>query len=195
MRTLSNSILRSVCSLVIGVLLVVWPETAMIYLVITIGVLFFIPGLILLLDYFTHHRTEEVRQMFPIAALGSVLFGLWLMIMPVFFVSILMYILGFFLVLASTQLICNLVAVRRSYVDVPAGFFVIPVLMLLAGILVVFNPFETASVPFIILGVSCICYGLSYLINYYKFRKRNNYIQDVTPIEETPLIEDDNPDK
>ena len=68
MRTLSNSILRSACSLVIGVLLVVWPETAMIYLVITIGVLFLIPGLISLLGYFAH-RTGEAKQMFPIAAL------------------------------------------------------------------------------------------------------------------------------
>lgn len=193
MRTLSNSILRSACSLVIGVLLVVWPEAAMIYLVITIGVLFLIPGLISLLGYFAH-RTGEVRQMFPVAALGSALFGLWLMIMPAFFVGILMYILGAFLVLAGIQLIAGLVSARRGSI-VPAGFFIIPVLVLLAGILVLLNPFATASVPFIILGVSCIFYGLSDLINYYKFRRQNNRIQDVTPIEETPLIEENNPDK
>lgn len=189
MRTLSNSILRSACSLVIGVLLVVWPETAMIYLVITIGVLFLIPGLISLLGYFAH-RTGEAKQMFPIAALGSALFGLWLMIMPGFFVSILMYILGAFLVLAGIQLITSLLSARRNSV-VPAGFFVIPVLVLLAGILVLLNPFATASIPFIILGVSCIFYSLSDLISYYKFRKQNR-IQDVTPIEETPYMEDDN---
>ncbi len=188
MRTLSNSILRSVCSLVIGVLLVVWPETAMIYLVITIGVLFLIPGLVSMLGYFAH-RTGEVEQTFPVAALGSALFGLWLMIMPAFFVSILMYILGAFLVLAGIQLISSLVSVRRASM-VPVGFFVVPVLILLAGILVLLNPFATASVPFIILGVSCICYSLSDLINYYKFRNRNNRIQDVTFIEETPPLSD-----
>lgn len=188
MRTLSNSILRSVCSLVIGVLLVVWPETAMIYLVITIGVLFLIPGLVSMLGYFAH-RTGEVEQTFPVAALGSALFGLWLMIMPAFFVSILMYILGAFLVLAGIQLISSLVSVRRVSM-VPVGFFVVPVLILLAGILVLLNPFATASVPFIILGVSCICYSLSDLINYYKFRNRNNRIQDVTFIEETPPLSD-----
>ena len=182
MRTLSNSILRSVCSLVIGVLLVVWPETAMIYLVITIGVL------VSMLGYFAH-RTGEVEQTFPVAALGSALFGLWLMIMPAFFVSILMYILGAFLVLAGIQLISSLVSVRRASM-VPVGFFVVPVLILLAGILVLLNPFATASVPFIILGVSCICYSLSDLINYYKFRNRNNRIQDVTFIEETPPLSD-----
>ena len=114
MRTLSNSILRSVCSLVIGVLLVVWPEAAMIYLVITIGVLFLIPGLISLWGYFAH-RTGEARQMFPVVALGSALFGLWLMIMPKFFVSILMYILGAFLVLAGIQLLSGLVSARRGF--------------------------------------------------------------------------------
>ena len=193
MRTLSNSILRSVCSLVIGVLLVVWPEAAMIYLVITIGVLFLIPGLISLWGYFAH-RTREAGQMFPVVALGSALFGLWLMIMPEFFVSILMYILGAFLVLAGIQLLSGLVSARRGF-RVPAGFFVIPVLILLAGILVLLNPFATASVPFIILGVSCIFYSLSDLINYYKFRRQNNRIQDVTPIEEPPLIEENDAEK
>ena len=101
-----------------------------------------------------------------------------------------MYILGAFLVLAGIQLITSLLSARRNSM-VPAGFFVIPVLVLLAGILVLLNPFATASIPFIILGVSCIFYSLSDLISYYKFRKQNR-IQDVTPIEEIPYMDDDN---
>ena len=55
-----------------------------------------------------------------------------------------------------------------------------PVLVLLAGLLVLANPFAAASVPFLILGVSSIVYGVSELINQLRFRKR----------EETPVIED-----
>ena len=74
------------------VLLVAWPEAAILYLVITIGVLFLVPGLFSLSGYLIRGKQDGSR--FPIAGLGSLLFGLWLMIMPAFFVGILMYVLG-----------------------------------------------------------------------------------------------------
>lgn len=51
MKSLSYAALGSVCALVIGILLVIWPEAAIIYLVITVGVLFLLPGLMGLLSY------------------------------------------------------------------------------------------------------------------------------------------------
>ena len=83
--------------------------------------------------------------------------------------------------------IVNLSA-ARSWTVVPGGFFVIPVLVLIAGIVVLFNPFTAAAVPFIILGVSSIVYGLSDLINIIRFRQKKEpgmpEIEDITPIEE-----------
>lgn len=179
------SIIRCICALVIGVLLVAWPEAAILYLVITIGVLFLVPGLFSLSGYLIRGKQDGSR--FPIAGLGSLLFGLWLMIMPAFFVGILMYVLGAVLVLAGISQIVNLSA-ARSWTVVPGGFFVIPVLVLIAGIVVLFNPFTAAAVPFIILGVSSIVYGLSDLINIIRFRQKKEpgmpEIEDITPIEE-----------
>lgn len=180
-----SEIIRCICALVIGVLLVAWPEAAILYLVITIGVLFLVPGLFSLSGYLIRGKQDGSR--FPIAGLGSLLFGLWLMIMPAFFVGILMYVLGAVLVLAGISQIVNLSA-ARSWTVVPGGFFVIPVLVLIAGIVVLFNPFTAAAVPFIILGVSSIVYGLSDLINIIRFRQKKEpgmpEIEDITPIEE-----------
>lgn len=185
MKTMNYSIIRCICALVIGVLLVTWPEAAIIYLVITIGVLFLVPGLISVFGYLT--AGKQSSRSFPVAGLGSLLFGLWLMIMPAFFVGILMYVLGAILVLAGISQIVNLSA-ARSWTVVPGGFFVIPVLVLIAGIVVLFNPFTAATVPFIILGVSSIVYGLSDLISITRFREKKEkdtpMIEDITPIEE-----------
>lgn len=61
-------------------------------------------------------------------------------------------------------------------------------LVLIAGVVVLFNPFTAATVPFIILGVSSIVYGLSDLVNIIRFRQKKDIqtpiIEDVTPIEE-----------
>ena len=185
MKTMNYSIIRCICALVLGVLLVAWPEAAILYLVITIGVLFLVPGLFSVFGYLTHGKQNGMS--FPISGLGSLLFGLWLMIMPAFFVGILMYVLGAVLVLAGVSQIVNLSA-ARSWTVVPGGFFIVPVLVLIAGIVVLFNPFTAATVPFIILGVSSIVYGLSDLVNIIRFRQKKDIhtpvIEDVTPIEE-----------
>ena len=133
MKTMNYSIIRCICALVLGVLLVAWPEAAILYLVITIGALFLVPGLFSVFGYLT--RGKQNGMSFPIAGLGSLLFGLWLMIMPAFFVGILMYVLGAVLVLAGISQIVNLSA-ARSWTVVPGGFFVVPVLVLIAGVVV-----------------------------------------------------------
>ena len=188
MKMMNYGIMRCVSAVAIGILLMVWPEAAIIYLVIAIGAMFFLPSLFSLVGYFMKGR--QAGMYFPIISLGSLLFGLWLMVSPAFFVGILMYVLGAVLVFAGISQIANLLN-ARSHTVVPFGFYVMPVLILLAGIVVLANPFAAASIPFIILGVSSAVYGITELINIYKFRKKEEkvmmnevMIEDVTPIEE-----------
>ena len=185
MKSLSYAAMSSVCALVIGILLVIWPEAAIIYLVITVGVLFLLPGLMGLFSYaFSRRRNAEVQRTFPIIALGSTLLGFWLMIMPEFFVNILMYLLGVLLVLGSLSQLINFISVRQV-VKVPVFLYLISVLILAAGIVILFNPFTAATVPFIILGVSSIIYTLNDLVRLlFYYHKRNKDITDVKIIEE-----------
>ena len=190
MRMMNYSIMRCVSAIAIGILLMVWPETAIIYLVIAIGAMFFLPSLFTIIGYFMKGR--QLGMYFPIVSLGSLLFGLWLMVSPAFFVGILMYVLGAVLVFAGVSQIAGLLG-ARSYATVPFGYYVMPVLILFAGLVVLVNPFVAATVPFIILGISSTAYGISELINVYKFRRKEEkqmpneiVIEDVTPIEEIP---------
>ena len=130
--------------------------------------------------------------MFPIVGIGSLLFGLWLMISPAFFVGILMYVLGAVLVFAGITQIVQLVN-ARGWTQVAVGYYIMPVLILLAGLVVLLNPFAAAAIPFIILGVSSIVYGITDIINLIRFRKKDEkkeensvVIEEVTPIEELP---------
>jgi uncharacterized membrane protein HdeD (DUF308 family) len=187
MKTMNYSMARCVSAIAIGLLLMIWPEAAILYLVIAIGAMFFLPSLFTLVSYFMKGRS--MGGYFPIVSLGSFLFGLWLMISPAFFVGILMYVLGAVLVFAGISQIVSLFG-ARSYAEVALGYWVMPVLILLAGLVVLVNPFAAASVPFIILGVSSTAYGITELINIYKFHKKapKDYgaIEDIVPIEEIP---------
>ena len=184
MKLFSYSVMCSLCALIMGILLVMWPEAAVIYLVITVGVLFLLPGLYGIFAYLASRRGAEDGRAFPIVALGSALLGIWLIVMPAFFVSILMYVLGALLVLGGVAQLMNFVSVRKLTGSVPGIFYVIPVLVLLAGILILVNPFEAAKVPFIVLGVSSAVYGLTDLFRLLRYRKKEMKVTDVEVIED-----------
>lgn len=101
MKGLSYSFLRAICALVIGLVLVMFPDQAGDYLVITIGVVFLVPSLISIIGYFV--QSTEMRSRFPVEGMGSLLFGLWLIIMPGFFADLLTFVLGFVLLMGGVQ--------------------------------------------------------------------------------------------
>ena len=189
MKSLNYALVSSLCALVIGILLVVRPDIAVNYLIIAIGALFLIPGLVGMLSYFSVWKTktksfDKNQWYIPLVALGSIFLGVWLILSPSFFVEILMYVLGVLLVLGGIGQLASLIA-ARAFVPVPLGIYVVPVLVLAAGVTVLFNPFATAELPFIVLGISSIVYALMDMVRLLRFHKKDKNVQDVTPIEET----------
>ncbi len=168
---MNSSVMRSICAIILGLVLILWPEVALTYLVIVIGICFILPGLFSILNYFTRERVEGVPSpMFPIDGVGSVLLGAWLVIMPTFFVNILMYVLGAVLVIAGIQQLTSLVLARK-WQRVAVGFYILPALIFLTGIMILAYPFESAANTFVIFGIAILFYGVNELFNSYKFRE------------------------
>lgn len=166
---MNYSLLRAVSALVIGLVLVLFPDRAADYLVMTVGALFLIPSLVSIIGYFA--LAVQNRGRFPIEGVGSLLFGLWLIIAPGFFADFLTYVLGFILLMGGVQQIASLTAARR-WMPVPAGFYVVPVLILVAGLVSLFNPIGARSTVFTIIGITSLVYALSELVNWFKFMRR-----------------------
>lgn len=193
---ITMAMLRGIAALLIGILLVFWSQNAVMYLIMAVGCLFLIPGLLSLLAYFRQTSPEGNRSFgwSQVLGIGSILFGLCLIVSPVFFEKSLMYALGIILSYAGLSEIIQL-TVARQWTRVPAGFYVTPVLVMLVGIFILFNPIESANLPFIILGIGCMVYGLSDMVNVIKFRRRNSDVEEVQVVldepkeQETPIEE------
>ena len=193
---ITMAMLRGIAALLIGILLVFWSQNAVTYLIMAVGCLFLIPGLLSLLAYFRQTSPEGNRSFgwSQVLGIGSILFGLCLIVSPVFFEKSLMYALGIILSYAGLSEIIQL-TVARQWTRVPVGFYVTPVLVMLVGIFILFNPIESANLPFIILGVGCMVYGLSDMVNVIKFRRRNSDVEEVQVVldepkeQETPIEE------
>ena len=193
---ITMAMLRGIAALLIGILLVFWSQNAVTYLIMAVGCLFLIPGLLSLLAYIRQTSPEGNRSFgwSQVLGIGSILFGLCLIVSPVFFEKSLMYALGIILSYAGLSEIIQL-TVARQWTRVPVGFYVTPVLVMLVGIFILFNPIESANVPFIILGIGCMVYGLSDMVNVIKFRRRNSDVEEVQVVldepkeQETPMEE------
>lgn len=145
-------IIRSISVLLIGLLFIVLGDSALSMLIIAVGVLLMIPGFYSLVSYLRH---LEQRPMFPLAALGSFLLGLWLVLSPTFFVSIFMYVIGGVLIALGIYQLAGL-AVSSRMLPVAWPLYVLPVLVLVLGLFVLFNPFEAAALPFVLIGIGCV---------------------------------------
>lgn len=176
MKHFNGTILRALLAIVLGGVLVAWPAAAVLYIIMVIGVGFLVPGIFAIVGYFMHDKGgDAVARIFPAAGIGSVLLGGWLILMPGFFVSILMYVLGAVLLIAGVEQIVTLFSARK-YSKVSLGYYLLPVLIFLAGLFILLYPMDVIEDTLMIFGVVILIYGINELINWFKFR-RDKYIQ------------------
>lgn len=178
MKIFQSSIFRAVCAIVVGVLLLKYPQDGVTWLTMAIGALFLLSGVIALIAYWHAKRhageytitDQEGRVVsggqptFPIVGAGSVILGLVLVITPNAFINGLMYMLAAILILGGITQLMSLVAARRLG-SVPIGYWVCPSLILLTGLFVMVKPMETAQLPLMILGWCSLLYGVIELVN------------------------------
>lgn len=186
-----GAILRSILAIILGVVLVVWPGTALKYIIMLIGVLFLITGLIAFIIS-NRNREDHRKSLIPFSGIGSMALGLLLLCLPSTFATIFMFILGFILVIGAVGQFVTLAAARQfGYVSPVSYLF--PVLILIAGIVVLFDPFKSAESVFILFGITAIFYGVTDLLNQYsirRMRKANEEKEKIVKMDGEPDVED-----
>ncbi|MDD6783591.1 MAG: DUF308 domain-containing protein [Prevotellaceae bacterium] len=192
--------MRALSTMLIGALIIVFPTNTTQYMVMTIGVLFAVPGLLSIISYLRQHKkitdtknignntdnnkktSAKTTAMFPLIGLGSVLFGLILLFFPGVFQKALFYLLGLFLVVAGIAQIFSLFRLSKAY-KISFVPFIISMLITLAGAGVAFTNYidstdknvttpESTATPLaaIIFGVASIVYGIVEIIYALYFR-------------------------
>ncbi|MDR1646387.1 MAG: DUF308 domain-containing protein [Tannerellaceae bacterium] len=180
--TLHHSLLRSILGIVLGLLFIVWPQESVTYLIITAGIFFVLAGLCsILIRYFS--RDRSMKPLSPLTwsvAAGSIILGAWLLLSPLFFVAIFGIVWGGILTVAGIQQLASLVKARKWHAVGP-GYYVLPALILVAGILILVYPLKTIVDTFVLLGAVSLFYGLNELVSWYKFRPKK--AEEEPPVE------------
>ena len=117
MKILRSALLRAVCSIIVGVLLIQYPDNTVTWLTVAIGALFLLSGVISCVTWLNAARNASRytitdargrvvaggRPPLPVVGIGSVVFGALLAARPTMFVAGLMYVLGAVLILGAVS--------------------------------------------------------------------------------------------
>ena len=153
-----QALLRNVCLFALGILLVTYSADAPQWIVMACGILFMLPGLVTLLALFTD-KSAAYMPMVPFTAGGSILFGIYLLCFPQSFIAFLLYALAGVMILFGTTGCLNVWQARVNDARVSPWHFLFPILLFVAGVLVIIFWNEVAELPFLIIGYSLIIYA------------------------------------
>ena len=160
-----RTIVKSIVAIVLGLVLVLWPTEVLNYTVKIIGAVFCVTGII---SFLVSMRDQDERSAWGLVSfngIGSIILGILLWSMADFFTNMLMYLLGFILIVAG---IGQLVMSARKFGYIAPLSYVYPVIILLAGLIVFANPFSAKEGIITFFGAVTIFYGITDLINHYK---------------------------
>ncbi len=157
----SNTIVQAILCVVLGVFLLVAPETATLTLVYLIGAYLAITGAITLISYFRSGSKKYRETSILITGVAWLVGALLVFIFPEFVGGFLSLIMGIFL------LISGIVDGVRSYEmrEFPASawipMLIVSALIAIGGIVIIMNPFGATVTFVMVLGILLIVKGVS----------------------------------
>lgn len=163
----STLISVSVIYLVLGIIMVISPVLVSNFICYIIGVLLIVVGGS---GIFTYIRAGESGGYAKITLLVSVLFtalGIYILISPEGFVSIIPLVVGVMMVIESFDKISNALNTKSNGYEGWYKLLIASVIIFVLGLVLIFNPFETVTVFIRVIGVFLIIDAISniYLAN------------------------------
>jgi uncharacterized membrane protein HdeD (DUF308 family) len=164
-----SGLIRALLALAVGVVMVVSKTNALELAVRIIAVFLIATGIV---TFFVGRKAQQAGEgnLMGVNGLVDVILGTLLFIFPGFVANIMIYLIGFaLLVFGLFQIVALVSAVRVAQVNLWS--FVMPVLVVAAGGFLVARPSFVGETIGIIAGVSLIIYGVSELFSSWKMRK------------------------
>lgn len=161
---------RAIITLIVGVLIVLWPGTAVKTIVLIMGAFLIASGVVSLIMYWRSKNVQEQSSLLIFNGAITIILGLLLALFPDFFVGIIMFLFGAVLLIFGVMQIVSLASVRKR-IKLPWTAYIVPVLVAVCGVIIFFNPFKTLSAIFIFFGIVLIIYSISEFATSFSLRK------------------------
>jgi len=170
MKRIGSSILaQAIISLLLGLFLLLWPAATPTTLVIILGIYIAASGLFSVLGYF-RQKEEERKTTTLIGGIFLVIVAIVLFVVPTLIAAFFALIIGVFVVIGGIANIIRSFEIRKYGGFGWPAILVVNILIVIGGLLIVFNPFGSIILFVSILGIVLIANGAINLFTYFMLR-------------------------
>ena len=164
-QSMANNVIRSLATMLIGLLMIFVSDSALPIIIRISGAAFFLPALVSIITVYVSRKESSVipKVLITIIDVGSMAFGVWLIADPVNFVDLFTILLGVILILFALFQVVMIVAAQKHSI-VPLSLLAIPLLLVVAGIIIMTDPFDASSTTSVVFGICAALAGLSDLL-------------------------------
>ena len=164
-----TSIIFSSLLILIGMFLLIKPETTLHAISYFMGVALIIWGLVPIIQFFSNKETKQYLEFSFIIGVFALIFGIIIMIEPNIIGSIIPLLIGIWMVINGvTKLYYSLTLNKLSSATVS---IILSIIILICGLVLIFNPFKGAIILTKIIGISVIIYSILDLVECYTLKK------------------------
>lgn len=160
-RLKTNIVISAILCVVLGIVLVVWPDLSMQIVCIAIGAVLLIGGGVRLAVYFTNKDGSMYAQMSLITGIVLAVVGIWILIKPDKVLAIIPIIVGIVIVLHGINDLQQAVSLYKDKYDKWWVALILGVLTIGFGVLLICRPFEALDTVVMLIGLFLIYDGLS----------------------------------
>ena len=162
---------RAIIALAGGLILVIWPEAVKNSIMIILGALILAVGLVSLIMSYTGKWKKEKVPLLLLNSIVDIAFGLVLIIFPDFFMSAIFFVFGLILLIFGLGEIISLFRTAKA-VRVPWPLYIGPLITLILGVIMFFNPSWVSNALFVVFGAALLLYSVSEFASTYTIRRK-----------------------
>jgi len=188
-------ILLNVAIILIGVLMVVFPEQSQTIICRVVGILLCAWGLFLMISYFARSKLEVLGSFALVQGVALAGFGVYILLKPEFLAAVLTIVLAIILLAGGAMKLQYAMDFMRLKLTAWWTELIGAVCMIVLGIVAIADPFKAATTLMIFLGISLLLDGVWDLVSILvlstklkAFRKNVNAVMNEVTTDNNPVV-------
>lgn len=165
MKVLENikwdSVISSTVMIILGCILAIFPGVSLSILATVAGVGAICAGLFSIIRYFTYDLKESFFSNDFLIGIVILTIGVLIIFKPSLFISIIPIVLGIVIMVSGFSKLQDGISAKRLGYGQYTTYLILAIIDVVIGLFVLFNPLETASIIFLIIGIGLIYSGIS----------------------------------
>lgn len=187
-----KSVMYAILYVLMGVILILFPETTASTLCYAVGGTAIVIGVIVAGMYLFRDASQNTYRNDFVSGLIFISIGILIFYKVELFIALVPFILGIAVIVSGFIKLQDCIDVRRMGYGNGLFLLLLAIVNVILGIILIINPFATVIILFIVMGVGLIFSGVSDLVTtLYLFQKTNKYKEDESKVNNSAEVMED----